>query len=197
MPHCFVVFGKVQVLVYFFRFLSFSPCDLLERQKPIRGIFFLVNQCTVWSSGRKKGICFFFFFFFFISKSFKILCIPFSRTKSGLCIYHLVEWSNFNFVHNSLWITFPTQSCLVLISFCAFIIIIIIIIWFLTLLSVCYNSLSGVSSWCNGLRNRSNRVRTPVARLRSLSDKYHWKKYEPPYLPGYGLNSTTTILLEG
>ena len=40
----------------------------------------------------------------------KILCISFSITDSGLCIYHLIEWSNFNFLHNSRWITFPTQG---------------------------------------------------------------------------------------
>ena len=57
----------------------------------------------------------------------------------------------------------------------------------------------GVSSWCNGqsdgLRNRSTRIRTPVALLRSLSGKYPWERYEPPYPPSYGLNSTTTVLL--
>ena len=30
--------------------------------------------------------------------------------------------------------------------------------------------------------------------LRSLSGKYPWERYEPPYPPSYGLNSTTTIL---
>ena len=38
------------------------------------------------------------------------------------------------------------------------------------------------------------RVRIPVALLRSLSDKYLWERYEPPYPPSYGLNSTTTVL---
>ena len=42
----------------------------------------------------------------------------------------------------------------------------------------------GMSSWCNswnaGLQNRSKRVRTPVALLCSLSDKYPWERYEPP-----------------
>ena len=47
----------------------------------------------------------------------------------------------------------------------------------------------------DGLRNRSTRVRTPVALLRSLSDKYPWERYEHPYPPSYGLNSTTTVLL--
>ena len=53
-----------------------------------------------------------------ISKSQKSLCVSFSRTDFGLCIYYLFEWSNFNFLHNSQWITLPTQSCLVLYSFC-------------------------------------------------------------------------------
>ena len=56
-----------------------------------------------------------------ILKSQKFLCISFSRTDSGLCIYHLFVWSNVNFLHNSHWITFHTQLCL-------FVIIIIIII---------------------------------------------------------------------
>ena len=33
------------------------------------------------------------------------------------CIYHSLVWSNLNFLYISLWITFPTQSCLVLYSF--------------------------------------------------------------------------------
>ena len=48
-----------------------------------------------------------------------------------------------------------------------------------------------------GLRNCIERVRTPVALLRSLSDKYPWERYEPPYPPSYWLNSTTAVLLEG
>ena len=55
--------------------------------------------------------------------------------------------------------------------------------------------LRGVMVKSNGLRNFSTRVRTPVALLRSLSDKYPWERYEPPYPPSYGLNSTTTVLL--
>ena len=56
----------------------------------------------------------------------------------------------------------------------------------------------GVFSWCNdysdGLRNRSKRVRTPVALLRSLSGKYPSERYEPPYPLNYGLNSTPSVL---
>ena len=61
-------------------------------------------------------------------------------------------------------------------------------------------SQQGVSSWCNGQCNgrwnRSKRVRTRVALLRSLSDEYLWERYEPPYPPSYGLNSITTVLQE-
>ena len=54
-----------------------------------------------------------------MSKSHRSLCVLFSRTAAGLCIYHLLVWSNFNFLRISQWITLPTQSCLVLYSFWA------------------------------------------------------------------------------
>ena len=47
-----------------------------------------------------------------ISKSHRSLCVSFSRTSAGLYIYHLLAWSNFNYLHISQWITLPTQSCL-------------------------------------------------------------------------------------
>ena len=50
------------------------------------------------------------------SKYHRSLCVSFSSTGAGLCIYHLFVWSNFNFLHISQWITLPTQSCLVLYS---------------------------------------------------------------------------------
>ena len=53
------------------------------------------------------------------SKSHWSLCVLFSRIGTGLFIYHLLVWSNFNFLHFSHGITLPTQSCLVLYSFCA------------------------------------------------------------------------------
>ena len=52
------------------------------------------------------------------SRSQRILWVTFSLTDSGLCIYHLFVWSNFNFLYNSQWVNLPTQSCLVLYSFC-------------------------------------------------------------------------------
>ena len=74
---------------------------------------------------------FFYFFFFFltiawsgrlvdmrgsvcISKSQRSF-VSFSRTDSGLCIYYFFVWSNFNFLHNSQLITFPTMSCISII----------------------------------------------------------------------------------
>ena len=54
-----------------------------------------------------------------ISKSHRSLCVSFSRTGSGLCICHMLAWSNLNFLHISQWITLPNQSCLALYSFCA------------------------------------------------------------------------------
>ena len=53
-----------------------------------------------------------------LSKSHRCLFVLFSRTYSWLCIYHYFICSNFSFLHNSQWITLPTQSCLVLNSFC-------------------------------------------------------------------------------
>ena len=45
------------------------------------------------------------------------MCVSFSRTYSGLYIYHLFAWSRFNFLHNFQWITLHTQSCQALHSF--------------------------------------------------------------------------------
>ena len=84
-----------------------------------------------WSAGTLKSTILQILFFLLIiirsgllaeirkSKSPRSLCVSFSRTGAVLCIYHLFVWSNLNFLHISLWITLPTQSCLVLYSFCA------------------------------------------------------------------------------
>ena len=64
----------------------------------------------------------------------------------------------------------------------------------LSLLSLMCGCLRGVIV-SDGQQNRRKRVRTPVTLLRSLSGKYHWERYEPPYPPSYGLNSTSTVLV--
>ena len=51
-------------------------------------------------------------------KSHRSLCVAFSRTGVGLCIYHLLVWSNLSFLHIFQWITLPIQSCLALYSLC-------------------------------------------------------------------------------
>ncbi len=48
-----------------------------------------------------------------MSKSHRSLCVSFSRTDADLCMYHLLIWSNLNFLHISQWIALPIQSCLV------------------------------------------------------------------------------------
>ena len=65
---------------------------------------------------------FFFFCLLVICFYFKIpekFWVSFSRRDSGLSKYHLFVWSNFNFLLNSQWITFPTHSYIFLHSFCA------------------------------------------------------------------------------
>ena len=52
-----------------------------------------------------------------MSKSYSSLCMSFSRTGAGLCIYHFFVWWNLNILHISQWIILPTQSCVVLYSF--------------------------------------------------------------------------------
>ena len=64
-----------------------------------------------------------------VSKSHRSLWVSFSRTDAGLCIYHLLVWSNLNFLHISLCITLATQSCLVLYYFCANLLHSLIIMW--------------------------------------------------------------------
>ena len=49
-----------------------------------------------------------------MSKSHWSLCVSFSRTDAGLCIYHLFVLSISNFLNISQCITLPTKSCLVL-----------------------------------------------------------------------------------
>ena len=52
-----------------------------------------------------------------MSKSHRSLCVLFSRTNVGLCIFDSFGWSNLNFLHISRWIILLIQSCLVLYSF--------------------------------------------------------------------------------
>ena len=44
-------------------------------------------------AGIRRSVC--------MLKSHRSLCVSFSRTGAGFCIYHLLVWSNFNFLHIS------------------------------------------------------------------------------------------------
>ena len=47
----------------------------------------------------------------------RIMYVKFSRTNSGDCICYFFVWLNFIFLHNSLWITLPNESSLVIFFF--------------------------------------------------------------------------------
>ena len=96
-----------------FCFLSILLCFQLGQRSPqfCKLSFFVYNYkgsrlAEIWWS-----VC--------ISKSQRSLCVSFFRMYIGLCIYHLFVRSNWNFWYISQWLTLPTQSSLVLYSFCA------------------------------------------------------------------------------
>ena len=114
MFHSFFLFpSKVEVLILLFTFLQFySVVSWASKAYNFTSSLFLV---IIIMSGVLAEIrwsaC--------ISISHRSLCASFPRTAAGLCIYHLFLWSNFNFLHITQLITLPTQSCLVLHSFCS------------------------------------------------------------------------------
>ena len=90
-----------------FCFFKILLCGLMGRQTSLFSRFSFL--WIIIKSGRRSkiswSVC--------ISKSQRDLCDLFSRTNYGLFV-----WSNLIFLHNSRWITFPTQSCLILYYFC-------------------------------------------------------------------------------
>ena len=110
-----------------FMFHSFS--NSLARSR------YLSFRFIMWSTGRARSTILQVLFFLLIIirsgllagikwsvcmlKSYRSLCVSFSRIGAGLCIYHSFEWSNLNLLHISQWITLLKQSCPTLYSFCA------------------------------------------------------------------------------
>ena len=98
--------AKSRYLPFFSLSFSFT---LWSVKSTILQILFLL-LIIIWS-GRlieiRWSVC--------MSKPQRSLCVLFSKTGPGLCIYYLFVWSSFNFMHDSAEIT---QSCLVLHSFC-------------------------------------------------------------------------------
>ena len=109
--------AKVKGLISLFTFFQFYfVVRQYSKVHNSASIFFLFfNFLIIIRSGRLAEI----WWSVCISKSLRSFGFSFSWTNSGLCIYHLFIWSNFNFLHDSQWVTLPTQSCLVLYSFCA------------------------------------------------------------------------------
>ena len=87
--HSFVVLKSSLSICLSFHFLWCSFCGLPRWQSPWfnQFSFFLL---TIMRSGLLAGIR----WSIWISKSQRILCVSFSSTDYGLCIYYLVVWSN-------------------------------------------------------------------------------------------------------
>ena len=106
--------ARSRYLSFFSYSFSFIQCSLGTAKSTILQILFLVLLIIIRSgllAEIRWSVC--------MSKSHRSLCVSFSSTDDGLCIYHLFVWSNLNFLHISEWIFWPTQSCPVLYSFCA------------------------------------------------------------------------------
>ena len=88
-----------------------GPLGQQRRQFWKLSFFLLIIVRSGLLAGIRWSVC--------MLKSHRSLCVSFSRTGSRMCIYHLLVWSNLNFLHISQWITLPTQSCHVLYSFYA------------------------------------------------------------------------------
>ena len=116
MFHSFFRFPKkVEVIILLFTFFHFSSVVRQDRKVDNFANTLLFFLLIIIRSGLlveiRLSVC--------MSKSHRSLCVSFSRTAAGLCIYHLFVWSNLNFLDIFQLITLPTLSCLVLYSFCA------------------------------------------------------------------------------
>ena len=118
-----LITSVITVVLMFHRFFFNS----LTKSKDLSLISFSFIF-TLWSAGTAKHVrwgCFQFLCLSrvlvvepglsdpFVSLNPSEFYVSFSRTDSGLCMYCLVVWSNFNFFHNFQW------SCHVLNKFCA------------------------------------------------------------------------------
>ena len=113
MFHSFFFFpSKVKVLTLLFNFFQFY--SVVSRYYRVdnfaSSLFLLITIRSDLLAEIWRCVC--------MSKFHRSLCVSFSRTDAGLCMYYLFVWSNLNFLHISQWIPLPTQSYLVLYSFC-------------------------------------------------------------------------------
>ena len=110
--HSFISYlARSRYLSFFFLFFQFYPAGSRNHKSTHwQDLIFLL---TVTRTGRLAEIR----WSVSISKSPRICFVSFPRTDSSLCIYNFLVWSNWHFLNK--WITFPTQSYLVLYSICA------------------------------------------------------------------------------
>ena len=106
--------STVEVLIFLFTFLQ--NYSVVRRDSKVDNFtnflfFLLIIMRSGLLAGIKWSVC--------MLKSHRSLCESFSSTGTGLCIYYLFVWLNWNFLHISQWTTLPIQSCLALYSFCA------------------------------------------------------------------------------
>ena len=104
--------AKSMYLSFFSLFFNFTLSSARTAKSTIRQVFphfLLIITRSGCLAEIRWSVC--------ISKFQRSLCVLFSRTESGLCIYHLFAWSHFNFLHNSKWITFDHQVVSNLILF--------------------------------------------------------------------------------
>ena len=90
---------------YLFAFFYFQSAVCRNSKNPqVEKLFFflLINTMLCLLVGFRRIVC--------ISNSQRILRVSFSGTDSGLGTYHVILWSNFTLLRNSLYIPFPTQS---------------------------------------------------------------------------------------
>ena len=134
MFHSFFQFSsKVEVLIFLFTFFQFY--FVLSRDSKVDNFVSSLFFCWLTVSlvfGPRLGdpsVC----------QSPIGVYVSFSRTGAELCINHLLVC--LNFLHISQWITLPTQSCLVLYSFCANLLH-SLIMWLLLLIRVSHISVS-------------------------------------------------------
>ena len=117
MFHSFFQFsGKVEVLISLFRLFQFYSvvCRDSKVDNFVNFLFFffcwLLLGLVFWPRLGDPYVC---------QSSIGISVFRFLGQALVCTIYHVFAWSNLNFWHISQWITLPTQSCLVLYSFCA------------------------------------------------------------------------------
>ena len=97
-------FARSRLLILLFTFFQFysvvSPDSKVHNFAS--SLFLLITIRSGLLAEIRWSVC--------VSKSHRSLCVSFSRTDAGVCMYHLFVWSKLNFLNISQWITLPTQS---------------------------------------------------------------------------------------